>query len=538
MSTTAPGPLYQPAGTPAGLESVRSLVNTALDVLREVSAARLGPVAPGGPEGARTAARHALAAPLLPEHGGEGAEVLADLVRSYAQWSVDITHPAALARMQPPPTDVAAAAELVGAILNQSLHAWESGPFALELDRWVIAQLAELVGYDSEEAGGTLTSGGSVSNLMAMTMARDTTIADKLGRHAFQEGLLSLGVQPVVLCPQGVHFSIERAVRLLGIGEANIVTVPIDKHGRMIPEEADRILTELPEGQLAVALVAVAGSTDLGIVDPLPELAAIARRHGVWLHADAAYGAGALFSPRLRPMLAGLELADSVTMDLHKFGWTPASSAALLVRRAETMLSFGLQPTTCLSADDDTCAGYIGSQNTSLQTTRRVDALKIAVSMRTLGREAVAAMVDTCHDLAKHAAARIAAEPRLELGTEPPLTAVLFRYLPTGSLDADAFNGALRRRVMEQGSALLARTHIPHEDGGSRVFLKLMLLNPETTTGQLDAILDDLLALAAELAAELATELAAELATEPAADPEAASAAESAAEPAAAATGA
>ncbi|GAA2136141.1 aspartate aminotransferase family protein [Kitasatospora kazusensis] len=498
MTTTVPGPLYQPAGTAAGLESVRGLVNTALDILQEVSAARLGPVAPGGPEGARSAAAKALAGPLLPEQGGDATEVLGDLVRSYAEWSVDITHPAALARMQPPPTDVAAAAELVGAVLNQSLHAWESGPFALELDRWVIAQLAELVGYDSTEAGGTLTSGGSVSNLMAMTMARDTTIADKLGRHAFQEGLLRLGVQPVVLCPQGVHFSIERAVRLLGIGEDNIRTVPIDRDGRMIPAEADRILTELPEGELAVAIVAVAGSTDLGIVDPLPELAVIARKHGVWLHADAAYGAGALFSPRLRGMLDGIAEADSVTMDLHKFGWTPASSAALLVRRAETMLSFGLQPTTCLSADDDTCAGYIGSQNTSLQTTRRVDALKIAVSMRTLGREAVGAMVDTCHDLARHAAARIQAEPKLELGTEPPLTAVLFRYLPGHGLDADAFNGALRRRVMEDGRALLARTHIAEEDGTSRVFLKLMLLNPETTTGQLDRIIDELLATAAE----------------------------------------
>ncbi|MCD0484237.1 pyridoxal-dependent decarboxylase [Streptacidiphilus sp. ASG 303] len=504
MSTSAPGPLYQPAGTPAGLESVRRLVDTALDILREVSAARTGPVAPGGPGGARAAAAEALAAPLLPERGGDPGEVLAGLVRPYAQWSVDITHPAALARMQPPPTDVAAAAELVGAVLNQSLHAWESGPFALELDRWVIGQLAELVGYDGAEAGGTLTSGGSVSNLMAMTMARDTTIAEKLGRYAFQEGLLRLGVQPVVLCPRGVHFSVERAVRLLGIGEDNIITVPVDKQGRMIPEEADRILTGLPEDRIAVALVAVAGSTDLGIVDPLPELAAVARRHGVWLHADAAYGAGALFSPRLRPMLDGLAQADSVTLDLHKFGWTPASSAALLVRRAETMSSFGLQPTTCLSADDDTCAGYIGAQNTSLQTTRRVDALKIAVSMRALGRETVAAMVDTCHDLARHAAARIAAEPRLELGTEPPLTAVLFRYLPGHGLDADDFNGRLRRRVMEEGRALLARTHIAQEDGGSRVFLKLMLLNPETTTGQLDLVLDDLLALAAAMEAAAA----------------------------------
>ncbi|MER5884171.1 aminotransferase class I/II-fold pyridoxal phosphate-dependent enzyme [Streptomyces sp. NPDC001941] len=498
MSTPAPGPLFRPAGTHDGLESVRTLVNSAIDILQEVSAQRSGPVPPGGPEGARNAAAQVLTGPLLPEDGTDAEQVLLDLVRPYAQWSADITHPAALARMQPPPLDVTAATELAAAVLNQSLHAWESGPFALELDRWVVARLAELAGYDPEEAGGTLTPGGSVSNLMAMTMARDTVLAEKTGAYPFQGGLRALDKTPVVLCPEGVHFSIERAVRLLGIGEDNIVTVPLDKSGRMIPEEADRLLTELPEDKVAVALVAVAGSTDLGIVDPLPQLAEIARRHGVWLHADAAYGAGALFSPKLRGLLEGVELADSITVDLHKFGWSPASSAVLLVRRAEALVSFGLQPTTCLSADDDTCAGYIGLQGSSLQTTRRADALKIAVTMRTLGATTMAAMVDACHGLARYAADRIAREPRLELFTEPPLTAVLFRYLPQDGSDPDAFNGRLRRRLMEEGRTLLARTHIAGDDGVSRVYLKLMLLNPETTPAQLDAVLDDLLAAAAE----------------------------------------
>ncbi|MFC6086606.1 pyridoxal phosphate-dependent decarboxylase family protein [Sphaerisporangium aureirubrum] len=497
---------YRPAGTRAGLADLRGLLNTALDILEEAAAGRAGPVAPGGPRAAREAAGRVLAGPLLPDGPADPVAVLHELVRPYAEWAVDVTHPAALARMQPPPTAAAATAELVAATLNQSLHAWESGPFALELDRWVVARLAELVGYGAG-AGGTLTSGGSVSNLMALTAARDDVIAAARGRYVFQEGLIDIGVQPVILAPKGIHFSVARAARLLGVGEDHVLTVPVDRHGRMIPEEADRILGSLPGlpgDQVAVALVACAGSTDLGVVDPLPEVAEVARRHGVWLHADAAYGGGALFSERLRPMLDGLALADSVTLDLHKFGWSPASSAALLVRREETLISFGLQPTTCLSADDDTCAGYIGLQNTSLQTTRRADALKIAVTMRTLGRAAMGAMVDACHDLARHAAARIAAEPRLELAAEPPLTAVLFRYLPAAPLDADAFNGALRRRVMEEGRALLARTHIDRGGGRTRVFLKLMLLNPGTTPGLLDQVLDMLLAVAAEQeAAEL-----------------------------------
>jgi L-2,4-diaminobutyrate decarboxylase len=487
MTTKLQHSTFRPAGTPEGLEDLRRLVNQAIDILQEVSASRSGPVAAGGPAGAAAAADRAYE-----------ADGFADLVRAYAEWSVDITHPAAVARMQPPPTAAGAAAELVAATLNQSLHAWESGPFALELDRRVVEELAALVGY-GPAAGGTLTPGGSVSNLMALVIARDTVVARKLGRLVATEGLAPLGIRAAIVAPAGTHFSIFRAARVLGIGEDNVLAAPVDAAGRLVPEELDAMLASLPDDVLPVAIVACAGSTDLGIVDPLPELAEVARRHGVWLHTDAAYGGGALFSERLRPMLDGLAEADSVTLDLHKFGWAPASSAALLVRREETLCSFGLDPTTCLTSDDDTLAGYIGRQTTSLQTTRRADALKILITLRTLGRRTIGDMVDTCHELALHAAAAIAAEPRLELIADPPLTAVLFRYVPENG-DADGVNGTLRRRLMERGRALLARTH-----AGNTVLLKLMLLNPATTPQQLDELLDEIVATGIEIEQELRT---------------------------------
>ncbi|GLW89864.1 pyridoxal phosphate-dependent decarboxylase family protein [Actinokineospora globicatena] len=493
-------PRFGLAGTAEGLDDLRVMVGTAIDILQNASTARSGPVAPGGPREAGAVASRLLSEPLMSEHGGDPLETFTELAGAYAHWAVDVTHPAALARMQCPPTVGAVAAELVAATVNQSLHAWESGPFGLELDRWVIAQLAELIGYGAG-AGGTLTPGGSVSNLMALIVARDSVLAAKLGRFVSQEGLIRLGVQPVVLGPEGIgtHFSTTRAARIVGIGEDQVIRVPTDDLGRMVPEAADRILANLPDNQVPVALFACAGSTDLGIVDPLPELVAVAREHGVWLHADAAYGGGALFSTRLRGMLDGMSEADSVAIDLHKFGWTPASSSLFLVKRAETLSSFGLDPTTCLTADDDTIEGYIGSQSSSLQTTRRVDALKIAVTLRTLGSRRMGEMVDICHDLARHAAARIAAEPRLDLAVEPPLSAVLFRYLPRSVADINAFNGALRRRLMCDGATLLARTHLSQEDDPNTVFLKIIVLNPETTPEQIDAVIDHILAVAAEL---------------------------------------
>lgn len=487
---------YKPAGTVAGLEELRGLVNTALDILHTVRAGRGGPVAAGGPDEVKAAARRALAEPLLPEVPGNSAQVFEELVCAYAHWSVDITDPAAVARMQCSPTAVSVAAELVVATLNQSLHVWECGPFAVELDRWVIDELSRIVGY-GPAAGGTLTAGGSVSNLMALLVARDNVTKARLGVSAFAEGVANLGVRPVVLCSAAAHFSISRAVGIVGVGEREIVYVPTDRGGRILPEAAGEILAGLPDGTLPVALIATAGSTDLGCVDPLRELAEVTRRYGVWLHVDAAYGGGALFSNQLCGMLDGISLADSITLDLHKFGWTSASSSVFLVRSADTLFSLNNQ-TPYLNGGDDQAAGYVGRYGSSLQTTRRVDALKIAVTLRSLGRAGLGEMVDTCHELACHAAARIEAHPRFELAALPSLSTVVFRYLPVHGCDADTFNGQLRRRLMAQGRVLLARTRVSREDGSKPVFLKFILLNPATSIPQLEEVIDEVIAMAVE----------------------------------------
>jgi L-2,4-diaminobutyrate decarboxylase len=398
--------------------------------------------------------------------------------------------------MQCPPATVAVAADLMASALNQSMHAWEAGPFALELERRLVGELAALVGY-GPEAGGTITAGGSISNIMAMLVARDEAYARRFGESSFRIGVAGHGVRPVVLCTETVHFSVDRGASIAGIGTDAIVRVPTDDVGRMLPEEADRLLSGLAPDQLPVILLVCAGSTDFGWVDPLPELAEVARRHGVWLHADAAYGGGALFSDRLRPLFDGIALADSVTLDLHKFGWTPASSGIFLVRQGEHLRHLAAQQTS-LNSPDDAAEGFIGRYGSSIQATRRCDALKIAATLSAYGRTGLGEMVDACHALAVHGAARVAAEPRLELAAEPVLSTVLFRYLPADGADPDRFNSRLRRHLMRQGRAMLARVFLPR-DGAKRVFLKLMLLNPATRPADIDAVLDDVIAAAEEL---------------------------------------
>jgi L-2,4-diaminobutyrate decarboxylase len=223
----------------------------------------------------------------------------------------------------------------------------------------------------------------------------------------------------------------------------------------------------------------------------------------MWLHVDAAYGIGALFSPSLAPLLDGLAEADSIAFDLHKFGWAPASSSVLLVRDRRHMNCLDEQA-VYLNPSDDEAAGFTSLLGTSLQTTRRSDAFKIAATLLTVGRAGMGAWVDACHEQARHAATRIAATDSLALVAEPILSTVIFRCRSTAAApveDEDAWNSAIRRKLMTDGRALLARTKITSPDGTPQVHLKLVFLNPITTKEEIDELLTDITAAARELAA-------------------------------------
>src|SRR5205814_6973305 len=164
-----------------------------------------------------------------------------------------------------------------------------------------------------------------------------------------------------------------------------------------------------------------------GSIDPLRDTAALAAGYGAWLHVDAAYGGGALFSDRLAGLLDGLHKADSVSLDLHKFGWQPVAAGVFLAGSAQALCPLARRVAYLNPADDEE-AGYPSLLGRSLRTTRRVDALKVAVTFRALGRRGLGGLVDACHDLALHAAARIADDDRLELAAPPVLSTVVFRY--------------------------------------------------------------------------------------------------------------
>ncbi|MGX1269345.1 pyridoxal phosphate-dependent decarboxylase family protein [Streptomyces phaeoluteigriseus] len=432
-----------------GTDALRPLLAAVLDALDAGARARGGPLPAGGP--AAVAARvRAAVGEVLPERGDPAA--LHTLVRVLAEGSADPAHPLCAAHLHCPPLAVAAAADLAASVLNPSMDSWDQAPAASELEALVTRALAAEAGL----ADALITTGGTESNQLALLLARER---------------LGPGVR--LVCGANAHHSLPRAAWLLGLPEPVVVPAPA---GTLDPLALDEALARLP-GPLLVA--ATAGTTDAGLIDPLPDIAARCTAHRARLHIDAAYGGGLLFSDRHRARLAGLDAAHTVTLDLHKLGWQPAAAGLLAVRDPDDLDALH-QRADYLNADDDTEAGLPDLLGRSLRTTRRPDVLKIAVTLRTLGRGGLGTLVDEVCARARQFADLVAADPAFELYDTPTLSTVLFR--PAGA-DDEAVAG-IRRRLLTEGRAVLGRAR---PDG--RLWLKTTLLNPRTRPADLAALL-------------------------------------------------
>ncbi|NBH05014.1 aminotransferase class V-fold PLP-dependent enzyme, partial [Amycolatopsis sp. SID8362] len=304
---------------------------------------------------------------VLPRHGVGAEAALEELSRLLAAGSADPADPACAAHLHCPPLAVSVAADVVASALNPSMDSWDQAPVASELEREFTTGIARLCYPDAPRPDAVVTTGGTESNLLGLLLARETGI-----------------VQAV--CGANAHHSVARAAWLLGL------PAPV-----VVPCEGDRMLP----GALAevagpgTVVVATAGTTNTGTLDPLPAIAEICRRQGARLHVDAAYGGTALCSDALKGKLAGLELADSVALDLHKFGWQPVAAGLFAAREAADLAALTVRA-EYLNADDDTEAGLPDLLGRSIRTSRRPDAFRMAVTVRALGTAGLGALVERC----------------------------------------------------------------------------------------------------------------------------------------------
>lgn len=383
---------------------------------------------------------------------------------------LDVAHPRCAAHLHCPPLIAGVAAEVVIAAANASLDSWDQGPAATHLEQHVVDWLAQALGY-GPDADGVFTSGGTQSNLMGLLLARDRA-AQALGHSVNADGLPPEAAGFRILCAAGAHFSLLKSARLLGLGDRAVVPVAGDEDGRLTAGAARAAIAQLAAGGARViAVVATAGTTDLGTIDPLAELAAVAREHDAWLHVDAAVGGVLVTSDRERHRLAGLDEADSVAVDFHKLWFQPISCGAFVVRDRASLAAI-LHHADYLNPEPvDDAIAFPNLVDKSLQTTRRFDALKLALSLRVHGAAFFGASAEAVIDLAAAAADLVAVTPGLELARRPGLNTVLFRHAGD-----DALNMRIRRELLVSGRAVVAQTRWE-----GRTWLKLTLMNPQTT---------------------------------------------------------
>lgn len=460
----APGADQTPAPLAGGTEgprALRPLLETVLHALGQGATARGGPFPPGGPD-AVTARLRSAVGPALPEHGTGAHEALRTLVRALAEGSADPADPRCAAHLHGPPLALAAAADLAADALNPSLDSWDQAPAASALEILTTRALAALVHPAGPAPDALVTTGGTESNQLALLLAREAARA-------------RTAAPLTVVCGANAHHSVHRAAWLLGLPAPRTLPTPA---GVLDPADLAAALDDRRGAPTLV--VATAGTTDTGRIDPLPKLADLCDAHDAPLHVDAAYGGPLLFSDTLRPALDGLDRARTVTLDLHKLGWQPVA-AGLLAVPDTTWLGPLSQRVPYLNPADDIEAGHPDLLGRSPRTSRRPDILKIAVTLRALGRRGLGDLVERVCATAQLLADRIEAHPRFELHARPTISTVLFRPIGTD----DRALADLRRRLLDHGTAVLGRATTPEG-----LWLKATLLNPHTRPDDLDALLE------------------------------------------------
>jgi len=379
-----------------------------------------------------------------------------------------------------------AASDLLCSVLNQNVTAWRSSPAAVTLEKTVVSWLARIVSCC--EFRGVLCGGGSAANLMGLAMARETKApANKRG--------IPSGPPLAVYASTEVHMSIPKAIALLGIGRDNLRLIPADNSFRMTPSQLEQaMLRDTERGVVPIAVVGSAGTVNTGAIDPLAEIAAIAAKFGAWFHIDGAYGAlGAIAIPH---KFSGIDRADSISLDPHKWLYQPIDCGCLLYRDAiAAQRAFSYSGDYVRALNNDPIESFTFFDE-SIELSRRFRALKLWFSLRYHGLAAFRKSIENDLQHAQRLGASIEATADLQLMAPIELSAVCFRYVGgrhTES-DLDRLNSEILRCVVKRGNVYLSNATLQ-----SRFCLRACVVNHRTTNSDIDRVATEVLAVAKEV---------------------------------------
>ena len=413
----------------------------------------------------------------LPIKGIDFASLLKVFRDKIVPFSRQNPHPRMFGYVQSPGTPIGAFADLLASTLNSNLTIWRSAPAPVELERLTIDWIRQILGFDPQ-AGGLFVSGGSMANLAALAVARQTKY-DSLGRLR-------------MYASSATHFSIVKAAALLGIGRQNVQSVEVDERFRMrIDDLVARITADLQAGYVPFCVVGNAGTVDIGAVDPLGEIRAVADRFQLWMHVDGSYGAFAILAPSARKLFAGMEQADSIALDPHKWLYLPVDVGCVIYRNPEiarAAFAHEAEYTRMFGEEADeafVCWDY------GPELSRRFRALKVWMLLKGVGLDRLSEAIESNLACARHLESMVQASDDFEMLAPVELSIFCFRHLPsqlkTQPPEAiDAFNERLLVALQRDGSSYLSNT-----TAGGRFALRGCVLNYRTTLRDMEILLDD-----------------------------------------------
>ncbi len=406
------------------------------------------------------------------------------MVELFLNKSLKVHHPHSLAHLHCPTMVASQIAEVLINATNQSMDSWDQSPAGSLMEVQLIDWLRQKVGYGAGQAG-VFTSGGTQSNLMGVLLARDACIAknwkDENGNpwSVQRDGIPSDAMRNVkVICSENAHFSVQKNMAMMGMGFQSVVTVPVNENAQMDVVALEQTMAHLKaEGKIIACVVATAGTTDAGAIDPLRKIRDITNQYGAWMHIDAAWGGALILSNSHRDMLDGIELSDSVTLDFHKHYFQTISCGAFLLKD-EANYRFMHYEAEYLNSAYDEEHGVPNLVSKSLQTTRRFDALKLWMTIEALGEELYGSMIDHGVKLTRDVADYIKATTGLELLVEPQFASVLFRVVPEAYPVEylDSLNQNVADELFARGEANIGVTKV-----GNVQSLKMTTLSPVAT---------------------------------------------------------
>lgn len=422
-------------------------------------------------------------------------------VEIFLNKSLKVHHPHSLAHLHCPTMVTSQIAEVLINATNQSMDSWDQSPAGSLMEVQLIDWLRQKVGYGAGTAG-VFTSGGTQSNLMGVLLARDWCIAknwqnaDGTEWSVQRDGIPAEAMQKVkVICSENAHFSVQKNMAMMGMGFASVVTVPVNDKAEIDVNALAETMAKLKaDGKIVACVVATAGTTDAGAIDPIGEIRELTNQYGAWLHIDAAWGGALILSNQYREKLNGIEQADSITLDFHKHYFQSISCGAFLLKDEKNYRFMHYEAEYLNSAYDEE-HGVPNLVSKSLQTTRRFDALKLWLTVEALGENLYGSMIDHGVDLTREVAEYIKATDGLELLVEPQFASVLFRVVPKDypAQFIDNLNQNVADELFARGEANIGVTRVIDRNRDVQS-LKMTTLSPIATLENVKALLAQVLA--------------------------------------------